>query len=154
MPKNKKKNRIRINRKIKRTSTYDKVQYSLDQEFEFFPELRSLILKSSPAEKYILVKKISALGRIKLAVISGIFMNSNNSIDTTESEVDLFLVGDDIDKAKLRKFLKALEAEVGKELRFGLMEKEEFEYRYGMFDRFVRVLLESPHDKLINKLGL
>ena len=34
------------------------------------------------------------------------------------------------------------------------MEKDEFEYRYGMFDRFVRVLLEGPHEKLINKLGL
>ena len=89
-----------------------------------------------------------------MAVISGVFFNNKDSLGALGSEVDLFIVGDDINKKRLRLFLKSLEAEVGKEIRFGLMEKEEFEYRYGMFDRFVRVLLDGPHEKLINKLGL
>lgn len=131
-----------------------RMRYTLNDRFEFFEELRSLILKSSPAEKDRMIRRMSGLGRVKLAVISGIFLNNHNSIDTTESEVDLFIVGDDIDKSRLRLFLRSLEAEVGKEIRFGLMDKDEFEYRYGMFDRFVRVLLEGSHEKLINKLGL
>jgi hypothetical protein len=73
---------------------------------------------------------------------------------TYESPADLFIVGDDVDKAKLAKFLKALEAETGSEIRFGLMEKDEFKYRYDMFDRFLRVLLEGPHRKIINKLDM
>ena len=132
----------------------DRVFYSLNSEFEFFEELKSLILKSSPAEKDKMIKKISGLGRIKLAVVAGVFFSSNDSAAFNGSGVDLFIVGDSVDKSKLRNFLKSLEAEVGKEIRFGLMEKDEFEYRYGMFDRFVRVLLEGPHEKLINKLGL
>lgn len=127
--------------------------YALNPDFEFFYELRSLILKSSPAEKDSLIKRISALGRVKLAVISGIFLNSQDSAGFNPV-ADLFIVGDDIDKRRLSTFLRSLEAEVGKELKFGLMEREEFEYRYGMFDRFVRVLLEGPHEKIINKLGL
>ena len=141
-------------KKRKNTSFTERIFYTLNPEFEFFGELRGLILKSSPAEKDKMIKRISGLGRVKLAVASGIFLNNKDSIDTQNSEVDLFIVGDDIDKHKLNSFLRSLEAEVGKELKFGLMEKEEFEYRYGMFDRFVRVLLESPHDKLINKLGI
>lgn len=141
--------------KIKRHfSTNDRVYYTLDPNFEFYQELRSLILKSSPAEKTKMLKRISGLGRVRLAVISGVFLNGYDNKDTFDSEVDLFIVGDDLDKRKLRSFLKALEAEVGKEIRFGLMDKDEFQYRYGMFDRFVRVLLEGPHEKLINKLGL
>lgn len=132
----------------------DRTFYILNPQFEFFEELRSLILKSSPAEKHKMIKRILGLGKMQLAIISGIFLNSKDSIDTLDSEVDLFIVGDDINKAKLHSFLKSLEAEVGKEIRFGLMEKKEFEYRFGMFDRFVRVLLEGPHEKLINKLGL
>ena len=132
----------------------DKDHYGLDTKFEFFHELRDLILKSSPAEKDKMIRRISDLGRIKLAVISGVFLNSKEHVGVVESDVDLFIVGDNINKDKLRSFLKSLEAEVGKELRFGLMEKNEFEYRYGMFDRFVRVLLDGPHEKLINKLGL
>lgn len=132
----------------------DRVFYILNPEFEFFSELKGLILKSSPAEKDRMIKRISGLGRVKLAVASGIFLGNKDSVDILNSDVDLFIVGDGINKARLRTFLKSLEAEVGKEIKFGLMEKDEFEYRYGMFDRFVRVLLEGPHEKLINKLGL
>ena len=138
----------------RRSVSTDRTHYELNHGFEFFDELRNLIMKSSPAEKYKMIKKISGLGRVKLAVTSGVLMNNNNSVASLDSDVDLFIVGDNINKTKLRYFLKSLEAEVGKEIRFGLMEKEEFQYRYGMFDRFVRVLLEGPHDKLINKLGL
>ena len=130
-----------------------KAMYSLNQNFEFFSELKSLILKASPAEKDSLIKKISALGKIKLAVISGIFLNSDIE-SSASATADLFIVGDNIDRNKLRNFLKSLEAEIGREIRFGLMDREEFEYRFGMFDRFIRVLLEGPHEKIINRLGI
>lgn len=128
-------------------------RYALNPNFEFFQELKSLIMKSSPAEKKRLVQRISKLGRIKLAVLSGIFLNERGTAYDS-SVIDLFIVGDDISKERLRTFLRALEAEVSRELRLSIMDKEEFEYRYGMFDRFVRVLLEGPHEKIINKLGL
>lgn len=129
------------------------VKYILNSNFEFFEELKSLIMKSSPAEKNKMVRKINSLGRIKLAVISGVFLNSEKE-NFDNSIADLFIVGDDISKERLRKFLRALEAEVGREVKLSIMDKEEFDYRYGMFDRFVRVLLEGPHEKIINKLGL
>lgn len=126
-------------------------RYMLNNSFEFLFELRDLILKSSPAEKNSMIGKINKLGRIKLAIMAGIFMNKENPDPTI---ADLLIVGDDIDNRKVRVFLKSLEAEVGKEIKFTVMEKDEFQYRLSMFDRFIRVLLESPHDKLINKLGL
>lgn len=147
-----KKRRIK-KKQIKKPVGAERVFYALNPGFEFFGELRGLILKSSPAEKDKMIKRISGLGKVRLAIISGIFLNKD-SADTIDSDVDLFVVGDDINKARLRTFLRSLEAEVGKELRVGLMEKDEFQYRYDMFDRFVRVLLEGPHEKLINKLGL
>lgn len=149
----KKKGRTKT-KKVSKNSAGNRIRYALNPDFEFFDELRSLILKSSPAEKHRMIKRISALGRVKLAIISGIFLSNKDSIDKIDSEVDLFIVGDDISKDRLRVFLRSLEVEVGKEIRFGLMDKDEFEYRYGMFDRFVRVLLEGKHEKLINKLDL
>ena len=126
-------------------------RYGLNPEFDFFAEVRELILKPSPAETDLLVKRINALGRIKLAVVAGLFVSRPEDL-TYESPADLFLVGDDIDKGKLSRFLKSLEAEAGTEIRFGLMEQEEFKYRYDMFDRFLRVLLEGPHRKIINRI--
>jgi len=128
-------------------------KFGLRVEFDFFTELQNLILKPSPVETNHLIKRINTLGRVKLAVVAGIFVSQPD--DTTyETPADLFLVGDDIDRAKLAKFLKSLEAEMGTEIRFGVMEKDEFKYRYEMFDRFLRVLLEGPHRKLINKLDM
>lgn len=143
-------------RLVKKISFGNKDQrYALNPNFEFFQELKILIMKSSPAEKNRLVQRIYKLGRIKLALLSGIFLsNVDNGATSDNSVADLFIVGDEINKERLRLFLKALEAEVGREIRLSIMDKEEFEYRYGMFDRFVRVLLESPHEKIINKLGL
>ena len=144
----------KFKKKIKKAVRIDRLSYSLNPEFEFFGELKSLILKSSPAEKDKMVKKISGLGRVKLAVVSGIFMLENSGLDLYDTVADLFIVGDDINKNRLRAFLTSLEAEVGREIKFTLMDKDEFQYRYGMFDRFIRVLLEGPHEKIINKLGL
>lgn len=128
-------------------------RYGLNEDFDFFNELQDLILKPSPSETDRLIKRINALGRVKLAVVAGIFVSQPD--DTTyETPADLFIVGDDIDRGKLTKFLKALESEMGTEIRFGTMEKDEFKYRYEMFDRFLRVLLEGPHRKIINKLDM
>lgn len=125
--------------------------YILNPDFGSFYELRDLVLKSLPAEKYDMVEKLNKLGKIKLAVISGIFINKEN-LDPLVT--DLLIVGDYIDSRKLHSFLKSLEAEVGKEIKYSVMDKEEFQYRLTMFDRFVRVILEAPHEKLINKLGI
>ncbi len=141
--------KLRLIKKTKGTTT----KYSLNPGFEFFTELKTLILKASPAEKNRMVAKILKLGRIKLALVSGVFLSSNGN-GSDNSLADLFIVGDEINKDKLRIFLRALEAEVGREVKLSIMDKEEFDYRYGMFDRFVRVLLEGPHEKIINKLGL
>lgn len=125
--------------------------YILDTDFGSFFELRDLILKSLPAEKNTMIERINKLGRIKLAVISGVFMNKDNPDPYVP---DLLIVGDDLDKRKLRSFLKAIEAEVGKEIKYVILDKEEFQYRLAMFDRFIRVLFEGPHEKLINRLGI
>lgn len=152
----KKKNGARKrSQRVRVSSPAPKEYFVLNPDFEFYAELKALVLKSSPEEKAGMVRRISALGRIKLAIVSGIFLNTveDTALDA-EPVADLFIVGDDINKRKLTAFLQTLEAEVGKEIKFGLMEREEFEYRFGMFDRFVRVLLEGPHEKIINKLGI
>jgi hypothetical protein len=120
--------------------------YSLNQNFDFYPELQTLVLKSSPTCKETMLKRIMKLGKIKMALISGVFLNTENY------RVDLFLVGDDISGRKLRNFLADMEAEVGKELEYAAMNMKEFNYRFHMFDRFVRDILEKPHEKMINKI--
>lgn len=144
--------RSRKSRRIAgKNSVFRASRYVLNNSFEYLYELRDLVLKSSPAEKDRLIERINKLGRVKLAIISGIFVDRENPDPTT---ADLLIVGDDIDSRKLKSFLRSLEADVGKEIKFAVLEKEEFQYRLSMFDRFIRVLLEGRHEKLINKLEI
>lgn len=120
--------------------------FGVNNNFDFYSELQSLVLKSSPTSKEKMLKRLMKVGRIKMALIGGVFLNTGNS------RVDLFLVGDDISHKRLMNFLAEMEAEVGKEIEYAAMETKEFDYRFHMFDRFVRDILEKPHEKLLNKL--
>lgn len=122
--------------------------YSVNSSFDFYNELKTLVLKSSPASKQKMLKQLRSLGKINLVVLSGVFIDADNS------RVDLLLVGDGLKKQKLSNFLRDLEAEVGREIDYVVMTTEEFKYRHNMFDRFIRDVLEKPHEKLINRIKL
>ena len=122
--------------------------FRVNSGFNSYNELKELILRINPASKEKIIRQIISLGKIKLAVISGVFMNFENA------RADLMVVGDKIKLNKFNKFLRNLEAETGKEINYALMTAEEFQYRYGMYDRFIRDLLEFKHEKLINKLKI
>lgn len=121
--------------------------YELNQDFNFYPELKNLIAKSNVYPQCKSLGKISKIGEVKLAVISGVFINYH------KSRADMIIVGDNISKAKLKNLMSALEAEIGKEINFVLMNSEEFKYRLNMLDKFVLEFLEGPHEELINKVS-
>lgn len=122
--------------------------YTVDKRCDFFNELRSLIFKFAAASQDKILKDVKKIGVIKLMVLAGVFLN------TDKSRVDIFIVGEKIKEGKFQKFLKNLESEVGKELTYSILTAAEFKYRQDMFDRFVRDILEFPHEKIINKLKI
>ena len=128
-------------RKIKTIKTFTQ-----DLRCPYRKEIRSLVLQFSAASHDKLLKEVKKIGSIKLVVLGGVFLN------TDKFRVDIFIVADKLKGAQFKKFLKNLEAEVGKEISFATMNTKEFQYRTDMFDRFVRDVLEFPHEKLINKL--
>ena len=85
---------------------------------------------------------------MKLVVLSGVFLKPDRELSRT----DLLIVGDYVSEKRFQGFLKQLEAEVGCEIQYSLLSSEEFEYRHKMMDRFLRDILERPHEMLINKL--
>lgn len=131
---------------ILRSTQKGKFSYRLNQEFDFYPELKNLIAKSNTSPQCKSLEKISKIGNVKLAVISGVFINYH------KSKADMIIVGDDIGKAKLKNLMSSLEAEIGKEINFVLMTMEEFKYRLNMLDKFILEFLEGPNEEVINKI--
>jgi len=114
-----------------------KALFSINPDFAFFKELKELILKASPISKERLLGLIKQLGRIKLVLLSGIFVGEKSS------RADLLIVGNKISQKKLKTFIKKIEAEAGTEINCMALSEDEFKYRYDMYDRFIRDLLEE-----------
>ena len=122
--------------------------FFVNKTFLLYPELRNLVFKMAPEGRGMLLSKIKRLGDVKLALVSGVFT------DTNAARADLVLVGDKLKKERVSKFFRVLQSEVGKELNYAVMTTEEFNYRFNLQDRFIRDVLDYPHEKLINKLGI
>ena len=131
---------------IKRTKKR-KIYYILNQNFVFYPELKNLISKANIYPDSNGLAKIKNIGNVKLAVVSGAFINYN------KSKADMILVGDNISRAKLKHLMNNLEAEIGKEVDFVMMTYEEFKYRLNMLDKFILEFLEGPHEEVVNKIS-
>lgn len=125
-----------------------KIVWHLNPGFDFLNELRDLVLKTAVASKNDLVEKARKIGVIKLLVLTGVFTGDETA------RADLLIVGSKINQRKLSNFIKDLEAEVGKEINCAVMTIKEFDYRYDMYDRFVRDLLDSNCEILIKKVEL
>lgn len=121
--------------------------YYLNKKFSFYEELKDLVVKSNVYPQCESLTKVSGLGDVKLALISGIFINH------PKSKTDLLIVVDDISRAKMKHLLEELTAEMGREINYSLMTFKEFKYRVDMFDRFIMEIIGQPHELVVNKVA-
>ncbi len=123
-----------------------KKTFSVNEEFPFYTELKSLVSKLNVHAQSQIFRKLKIVGEIKLVLISGLFLNY------PKSKVDMIMVVNNVNRTKLKHAIAHLEAEVGKEIRFVLMNMEEFHYRLNMLDRFFIEFLEAPYEEVANKV--
>lgn len=121
--------------------------YEQDPKFPFLASLRALVTEIAIGNEDI-AARFKDVGHLKVLIVSGVF------IDEPDSRVDVLIVGDRLKKPKIEGALRRLEAEIGKELTYGILDTEEFKYRHGIYDKFVRDVLDYPHQVVVNKLNL
>jgi hypothetical protein len=122
--------------------------YELNPEFPYLNALGQLLLGAAAPSREDIVRRLKRAGNVKLIILSGIFMKND------DSEVDIMIVGDQLKKRAIERTLSALEAEIGKELSYVFFDTNEFKYRIGIYDKFVRNVLEFPHEKVLNRMGM
>ncbi len=133
---------------IKKRKIGKSVGWQINNTFPYLNLLGNLLLNSTAMSAEDLAKKLKTVGRIKLIIISGIFIQND------DNRVDLLVVGDAIKKSKIDKTIKDIEAIVGKELKYAFFDTEEFLYRLGIYDKFIRDILDYTHEKILNKLNI
>lgn len=120
----------------------------LDRSFPYLEPLESFISNVNPFKNRETVDRILRTGKIHILLISGVF------IKYEDARVDLLVVGDDIKNHQLENVIKEIEAEIGREIKYVVFETSEFKYRHSLFDKLVMDIIEFPHEKIINKLGI
>lgn len=122
--------------------------FQLKSNFPLLIPLKNLVISETPLNRDEILNRLKAVGKVKLLILSGIFL------DEADSRLDILIVGDGLKKRSIELALKSIEAEVGKELSYSALETPEFLYRVSVYDKFVRDVLDFRHDRLIDKLGV
>ena len=125
----------------------EKKYYRANPNFVLFDEIKALIVKAQILYEKDFVRKLQAIGKIKLLVLTGIFVNNSNSL------IDILLVGK-VNKIKFVKLIKELEIELGREINFTIFNPQEFKYRRDITDIFLYGILEGRKLIIINEVGL
>jgi hypothetical protein len=118
--------------------------WSLNPSFQYLSPLRDILVEPSLLLQEDLPERFRQVGKIKLMIVSGVF------IGDSKSRADVLIVGDKLKKNVLQQVVKGLEAEIGKELDYVVFDTEEFKYRIDMYDKLICDIIDLPHEKLID----
>lgn len=111
--------------------------------FKYAKEMEGLLVTAETLSNETIIDSFKKVGRIKLLVISGIFIKSK------DSRADLLIVGDRMKKRQIEEGVRKLEAEIGVELTYAIFDTKEFIYRLNMYDKLVRDILDFPHEVIL-----
>ncbi len=122
-------------------------RYELNDKFPYLGALKALILNTERRGESI-PERLRSAGALKLIILTGVFMGD------VEGNFDLLVVGDRVRESSLREKIKAIEAELGRELKFALLTTPDFLYRLNMSDKLLRDILDYPHRIVFDRLDI
>ena len=123
-------------------------QYGANLRFPHYESLRTFLRTSTGVDDENINTLLKKAGTLRLVALSGLFTG------VPEPGIDILVVGDKLDDRTLSTAVHALEAELGRELRYACFSTEDFRYRVGVYDRLVRDVFDYPHRIVLDKIGM
>ncbi len=117
--------------------------WSINPLFKYMNEFDRLLIGTDTIEEKTIIDNFKKVGRIKLLLVSGIFIKNK------DTRVDMLIVGDRLKKAKIEEEVRKLEAEIGTELVYAVFDTKDFIYRLNMYDKLIRDILDFPHQVVL-----
>lgn len=126
--------------------TENKKFFTANTESVLFEDLRGLMQKAQILLNKNLVHEIDEKGEIDYVILTGKFVRD------ASIPVDLLIVGS-IGQKPLQEIVSRFEQELGDEVNFTLMPRDEFLYRKQISDRFLFSVLEAPKVVMVDRLS-
>jgi predicted transcriptional regulator len=119
--------------------------YQSNHKFVLYPELKSIIEKS----QFLLNKKfansLKKAGKVHYLALTGRFVGDGNV------PTDIIIVGK-LKKKSVERIIKNFEKTIAREINFTIFDKEEFNYRRSVADRFLYSILDSEKIVMIDDI--
>lgn len=122
--------------------------WGLNPFFPFTNQLKVILNHEVTSKREDISRRFKNFGKVKLLLLSGVFM------DSTDGRVDFLVAGDHLKKASIEREIHKIESEIGKELKYSILDTEDFSYRFYSGDRFIRDIFDYPYECLVDKIGL
>lgn len=129
-----------------KATTRARLGFELAPAFPLKSHFKNLLNADFLRRRNELIRRFKNCGRIKLLIVSGIFM------ENTDSRVDLVIAGELLKRNVIENIIRGIEAEVGRELVYAIMDTDDFKYRANSSDKFIRDIFDYPHERIIDKL--
>jgi len=133
---------------IRKKGTQRPTHYQTNPRFEHLDALDMFVRETTSVSPQNIMKVLKRAGTLRLVALSGLFTG------VLETQIDLLVVGDNIEERILASAVHSLEAELGREIRYASFATLDFRYRLGVYDRLLRDVFDYPHRLLIDKIGL
>ena len=122
--------------------------YALNMQFPQLASLQTFLFETAPINGKTLVKHMRKVGPIDFLACAGIFMRE------FDRRLDVLVSMKKLPAGKIEVAIRALEAELGIEIRYAQLTSEDLKYRVGMYDKLTRDVFDYPHQILIDKIGV
>ncbi len=133
---------------IRKRSGKSSPVYQADHRFEHYEQLLVFLRSTTSIKDTDVIALLKKAGTPRAIVLSGIFTGS------LEPKIDILIVADNFDERALKSAIHAIEAELGRELRYASFATPDFRYRLGVYDRLIRDVMDYPHRTILDKIGL
>lgn len=133
---------------LRRKGAQMPTRYQTNLRFEHLDALDVFIRETTTVRPQNMVKVLKRAGPLRLVALSGFFMG------VEQTQIDLLVVGDNLEERTLANAVHTLEAELGREIRYASFATADFRYRLSIYDRLLRDVFDYPHRLLIDKIGL
>lgn len=120
--------------------------YQANKDFPIFEDLRGVMKKVAVLMNHTLMHELAKHGKLDLLVLTGSFTDSH-TIPT-----DILIVGE-LREEGVQRSIAEFEKEIGREVNYTYMPREEFEYRRDVGDRFLASILQSKRVVLTDNIG-
>jgi DNA-binding Lrp family transcriptional regulator len=122
--------------------------WTMDQSFKHASAISKFVYEVSPMENKSIIIALRKAGRLSVIILSGVFVGD------ASRPADIIVAGDSVNEGRLETAIKALEPQLGREIRYSAFSTPEFQYRMTIQDRLLRETLDFPHLVLLDKTRL